>query len=253
MTRNSLLGVIGGTGFEAFSEFEIERHEFVATPYGKPSCELLHGTLSDRRMVFLSRHGDEHRFLPHQVNYRANLYALMSAGATELIALGAVGGITTDCKPGSIVIPHQILDYTWGRESTFHAGSDRPGTGVLSAHVDFTVPYDPKIRSRLQQAALAAGVPVVTGGVYGVTQGPRLETSAEIDRMERDGANIVGMTAMPEAILARELSLPYAALSMVVNAAAGRGKGQVLLDEIDKVLEQTTLQVLRILARYCRL
>lgn len=252
MTRSPLLGVIGGTGFETFPEFEIENRESMVTPYGEPSCELLYGTLSDTRMVFLSRHGNAHQLLPHQVNYRANLYALMRAGVTELIALGAVGGIAAGCKTGSIVLPHQILDYTWGRESTFHAGPGQTGPGSLSAHVDFTVPYDPAIRSRLQQAALEAGVPVVMGGVYGATQGPRLETSAEIDRMERDGADIVGMTAMPEAVLARELALPYAALCMVVNAAAGRGEDRISLDEIARVLEQTTLQVLGILVRYCR-
>lgn len=255
MKRDALLAVIGGTGFETFSEFEIERRESASTPFGMASCELVYGTLANARIVFLSRHGNDHQVLPHRINYRANLYALMQAGATEVIALGAVGGIAGTCARGNIVIPHQILDYTYGREHTFHTGIAVPGLDhdAMSAHVDFTVPYDSALRDRLEQAARKAGVQVVTQGVYGATQGPRLETAAEIDRMERDGVDIVGMTAMPEAILARELSLPYATLAMVVNAAAGRAKGEITVDCMVRTLERITPRILKILTRYCRI
>jgi len=169
--------------------------------------------------VFLARHGAPHTLAPHAVNYRANVWALREAGVREIIAINAVGGIGDAYPPGRLVIPDQLIDYTWGREHSYCGGAGR-----ALQHVDFTTPYSASLRRRLLQAAPHVGLEVADGGVYGVTQGPRLETAAEIGRMARDGCDIVGMTGMPEAALARELELDYACCAVVVNRAAGRGE-----------------------------
>ena len=173
--------------------------------------------LAGRPVVFLARHGYGHTIPPHEVNYRANIWALAQRGAAAIVSVASVGSIRADLKPGDIVIPHQIIDYTWGRKSTFHEGPD-----CTLTHIDFTEPYDRALRERLIAAAAATGIPVSLGAVYAATQGPRLETAAEINRYERDGVDVVGMTGMPEAALAREIGLPYAAISVVSNYAAGR-------------------------------
>jgi len=171
----------------------------VRTPYGEPSAPLTFGAIRGAPVVFLARHGDGHTIPPHQVNYRANLWALKEQGAREVVSVASVGGIRKNLGPGKIVVPHQILDYTWGRASTFFEGD------AAVKHVDFTEPYNAALRARLLAAARKSGEKAGGRAVYAATQGPRLESAAEIDRLERDGADIVGMTGMPEASLAREL------------------------------------------------
>jgi 5'-methylthioadenosine phosphorylase len=199
-------------------------------------------------VVFLARHGYGHTIAPHEVNYRANLWALKDAGATEAVSIASVGGIRKDLGPGKLAVPHQIIDYTWGRRSTFF-----DGPGVVVHHADFTEPYSSALRQRLLKAAAGAGEKVADGAVYAATQGPRLESAAEVNRLERDGADLVGMTGMPEAALARELELEYAALAVVANHAAGRGDAgrAIPLDKIEAVLEEAMGRVRRILEKFC--
>src|SRR5687767_9434434 len=243
VSRQSLppLGIIGGSGMTELSGLESARRQAVRTPYGKTSGPMTLGRIGGRGIVFLPRHGYRHTLLPHEINYRANIWALHARKVKNVVAIASVGGIRADLGAGSVVIPEQILDYTHGRESTFHGA----GRGVT--HIDFTRPYCEELRQRLVQAAQRAGTPVAAGGVYATTQGPRLETAAEIDRLERDGADMVGMTGMPEAALARELGMCYAAIAVVVNDAAGRraSADEVRLDA-DRAL-QAMARVRRIL------
>jgi 5'-methylthioinosine phosphorylase len=212
------LAVIGGTGVYALGDLaDVETHQPV-TPYGAPSGPVRVGTCAGRRVAFLARHGEGHALPPHRINYRANLAALKAVGATRVLALNTVGGITGRFGPRVLACPDQLIDYTWGRISTL---CEEPGSEVL--HVDFGEPYTPALRSRIISAAARAGVALVADGCYGATQGPRLETRAEIARMRRDGCDLVGMTGMPEAGLARELGLDYACLAIVANWAAGAG------------------------------
>jgi 5'-methylthioadenosine phosphorylase len=213
-----MLAIIGGSGFAQIPGFELARREVVRTPYGEPSGALTFGSIAGRAVVFLARHGYGHTIPPHQINYRANIWALHARGVKNVLALATVGGIRSDLAPGVLVVPDQIIDYTHGRAATFFGVADR---GVQ--HTDFTLPYAMELRAACISAARSAGVTVVEGGVYAATQGPRLETAAEINRLERDGADMVGMTGMPEAVLAKETGLAYATLAIVVNHAAGRG------------------------------
>jgi len=243
-----VLAIIGGSGLTKLANLEIRRHKVVRTPYGDPSGALTFGRIGRREVVFLARHGYGHTVAPHEVNYRANLWALRQAGADQVVSVASVGGIRNDTWPGMILLPRQLIDYTWGRASTFFEG---PGTPVN--HIDFTEPYSRGLRERLLKAAAASGERVTDGGVYAATQGPRLETAAEIIRLERDGADIVGMTGMPEAALARELGLEYAAIAVVANYAAGRGDSEraVALDKIEVVLEEAMGRVRRIIEKLC--
>jgi 5'-methylthioinosine phosphorylase len=213
-----VLGIIGGSGLNRIAELEDLRREVLSTPYGEPSAALTFGRLRGAEVVFLARHGDGHVIAPHRINYRANIRALHDCGVRDIVAVATVGGILEELEPGTLVVPHQIIDYTHGRAATFFDGVDQP-----LEHVDFTQPFSEALRGRLLRAGADAGERLRDGGVYGATQGPRLETAAEIRRMSRDGADIVGMTGMPEAVLARELGLSYAMLAVVVNAAAGIG------------------------------
>lgn len=241
-----MLALIGGTGLTRMDGLEIESRGHQATEWGQASAPILQGRLGDARVLFLARHGDPHLHLPHQVNYRANMAALKAAGATRIVAVNAVGGISARCGSGALVVPDQIIDYTWGRESTFH---DRPAEhGVV--HVDFSWPFDTGLRIDLIDCLERAQVAHVNGGCYGATQGPRLETAAEILRMERDGCDIVGMTGMPEAVLARELGLPYVMLSLVVNPAAGKSDREITMDEIEQVIGEGMQVVTSALARF---
>lgn len=226
------LAIIGGTGLTSLKNLEIERREVMHTPYGEPSGPLVHGLLCGKQVVFLPRHGTAHTIPPHEVNYRANLWALQHIGITKVIAVAAVGGVTSTMKPTALVIPDQIIDYTWSRQHTFFQGDLSHVT-----HIDFTEPYCADLRDVLIAAGKAAGIEAINGGTYGATQGPRLETAAEITRMERDGCDIVGMTGMPEAALARELELCYAACAVCANWAAGRGDGEISMDEIERNLK----------------
>lgn len=244
-----MLAIIGGSGLTRLSTLNIVRREVVRTPYGEPSGALIFGELEDCPVVFLARHGYGHTIPPHQINYRANIWALKNAKATSVLAVASVGGIRADFTPGSLVVPDQIIDYTWGRKATFFEDDDKP-----VHHIDFTHPYDEDVRQRILGAAARAGETVFDGGVYGATQGPRLETIAEINRLERDGADLVGMTAMPEAALAREAGLPYAAINVVANHAAGRGSSSeaVSFSDIEAVLHEAMGRVHRILEHICQ-
>ena len=238
------LAVIGGTGVYALGELaDVESHQPV-THYGAPSGPIRVGLYAGKRVAFLARHGEGHSIPPHRINYRANLAALKALGATRVLALNTVGGITAQCGPRVLACPDQLIDYTWGRVSTI---CEEPGSEVL--HVDFGDPYTPALRREVVDAARRAGVALVDGGCYGATQGPRLETKAEIARMRRDGCDLVGMTGMPEAALARELELQYACLALVANFAAGCGdEAEISIEEIFAHLAAATAEVPRILA-----
>ncbi|HET6396904.1 MAG TPA: S-methyl-5'-thioinosine phosphorylase [Pseudoxanthomonas sp.] len=226
-SRDIALAVIGGTGVYRLGALEDAEALHVDTPYGAPSGPLRVGRLGQARVAFLARHGEGHALPPHRVNYRANLYALRQAGATRVLALNTVGGITDAYGPRVLACPDQLIDYTWGRASTYWDGEGEP------LHVDFGQPYSPIFRHKVLAAARVTGTRVVDGGCYGATQGPRLETNAEIARMRRDGCDLVGMTGMPEAGLARELGLEYACLAIVANWAAGCGDGgEITLAEV---------------------
>lgn len=226
------LAIIGGTGLSQLSGFTHSRREDVSTPYGKPSSPLTYGELAGCPLVFLARHGEKHTVPPHQVNYCANLWALQRAGVERIIAVAAVGGIRDDLGPAVVAVPDQIIDYTHGRRNTFFEGELDQVT-----HIDFSWPYDSALRAELLTAGRNAGVPLIDGGTYGCTQGPRLETAAEIARMEKDGCALVGMTGMPEAALARELGLDYACLAVVANWAAGKTQEVITMDDIDAALK----------------
>ena len=241
-----MLAILGGSGLTHLGNMEGARREIVRTPYGEPSGPLTIGQICSKPTIFLARHGYGHTIPPHEVNYRANIWALREKGAGAIIAVASVGGIRADLKPGDIVIPDQIVDYTWGRRSTFHEGENSTVT-----HVDFTDPYDAGLRGVILDAARSAGVAVKSGATYATTQGPRLETAAEIRRLERDGCDVVGMTGMPEAALAREAGLPYAAINVIANYAAGKGDSAhgIHFDAINAVLEETMAKVRVILER----
>ena len=214
-----MLAIIGGSGLCNIEGLEIIRREIVRTPYGQPSEPLIFGNLGGKKVIFLARHGANHTLSPHHINYRANIWALQSVGVKSIISIASVGSIEKSIKVGDFVIPHQIIDYTYGRNNTYFDGIDNP-----VKHIDFTYPYDMSLREIIIQSVQKLTYNFVTKGVYAATQGPRLETAVEIDRYEKDGATIVGMTAMPEAVLARELNLSYVAICPVANHAAGRGE-----------------------------
>jgi 5'-deoxy-5'-methylthioadenosine phosphorylase len=227
-----LVAIIGGSGLTNLKNLAITRREVLRTPFGEPSAPLVFGNLGRQNAVFLARHGHGHTIPPHEVNYRANIWALKEAGASHVIAVNAVGGITAAMTAGSLVIPDQIIDYTYGRTHTFFGNEQKPVT-----HIDFTWPYCEELRQVLLTAARRAGQSAVEQGTYAATQGPRFESIAEIRRLERDGADIVGMTGMPETSLARELGLCYASIAVVANPAAGKAAGTISLKEIERTLE----------------
>ncbi|WP_445370852.1 S-methyl-5'-thioinosine phosphorylase [Methylomonas sp. HW2-6] len=225
------LAIIGGTGLTQIAELSITGEQTLETPFGSPSAPYVFGELNGHSLIFLARHGNPHRIPPHKINYRANIWGLHQLGATEIIGVAAVGGIGAAMEPAKIAIPTQLIDYSYGREHTFFADELEHVT-----HIDFTEPYTPSLRQRILRAANTAGIEVYDGGVYGCTQGPRLETIAEIKRMANDGCDLVGMTGMPEAALARELEIPYANISVVANWAAGIVDGEITMAEIEKNL-----------------
>jgi 5'-methylthioinosine phosphorylase len=232
--------IIGGTGLTHLANLEVLRRQVVRTPYGDPSSALVFGRIAGREVVFLARHGHGHTIPPQAVNYRANMWALHQTGVTHIVAIASVGGIRADYTPGSLAVPDQIIDYTSGRHSTYFDGHDHQ---VI--HVDFTHPYAENLRVACRAAADRAGIAMLWGGVYAAVSGPRLETAAEIDRLDRDGAAMVGMTGMPEAALARELNLSYAQIAVVANYAAGRGDSALRVShgQISATLEPAILQV----------
>jgi 5'-methylthioadenosine phosphorylase len=239
-----MLAIIGGTGLTQLANLEVVRREIVRTPYGDPSGAITFGTIRGESVAFLARHGYGHTIPPHKVNYRANMWALAQHKVKYVVAVASVGGIRADLKPGTLAIPDQVIDYTYGRCHTYFEGNDRS-----VVHVDFTHPYCEPLRRRLARAAAQAGETLLDGGTYAATQGPRLESAAEIDRLERDGAHMVGMTGMPEAALARELGLCYAAIAVVVNYAAGRQDSAdgIRMADINAVSREALSRVHRIL------
>lgn len=241
-----MLAIIGGSGVAQLANLNVTGRQVIRTPYGDPSGALTLGRLNSSDIVFLARHGYGHTIPPHLVNYRANIWALHSLGVSGVIAIASVGGIRPDLEPGALVLPDQIIDYTHSRKCTFFELLDQPVT-----HVDFTHPYSRPLQEKCLRAAELASVPLTLGGVYGATQGPRLETSAEIDRLERDGADMVGMTGMPEAGLAREIGLDYAAIAVVANYAAGRGTSRegIRLQDLQVTLQTAVSKVKRVLDR----
>lgn len=243
-----LLAIIGGTGLTSLETLKVNRREMVSTPYGETSGPLTHGELNGKEVVFLARHGYGHTIPPHKVNYRANLWALKHIGVTQVIAIAAVGGIRADMRPGNLVFPDQIIDYTWSRCHTYFEEDLKQVT-----HVDFTQPYCETLRKKLIQAARQANLVIREEGTYGATQGPRLETAAEIERLERDGCDIVGMTGMPEAALAREIGLCYAACAVVANWAAGKSEGAITMEAIQRQLVQGMDKVKALLSQVMNL
>lgn len=240
----TILAIIGGTGLTQLEGLDIQRAVEVETPYGAPSAPVLVGNYAGCEVLFLARHGHPHRFPPHKVNYRANLWALKQAGAEAIIAVNAVGGIHPAMGTGHLCVPHQLVDYTSGREHTFFADDLEQVT-----HIDFSYPYNEPLRQQLISALAAQGEAYSDFGVYGCTQGPRLETVAEITRLERDGCDIVGMTGMPEAALAREIDLAYACLALVVNPAAGKSTDVITMAEIEAALHEGIGRVRAVLAK----
>jgi 5'-methylthioinosine phosphorylase len=236
------LAIIGGTGLEQLEGLSLKQSHSLETPYGAPSRAIEEGRLGSATLLFLHRHGSPGAIPPHRVNYRANLWALRELGATHVVAINAVGGISEGMRPGRLVIPDQVIDYTWGREHTIDTGD----SGSLM-HIDFTQPYNTALRSRVLETAVREGIPHAAEGVHGVTQGPRLESAAEIRRLARDGCDVVGMTGMPEASLALELGLAYASVCMVVNAAAGLDDQPLTLEMMRDTLRQEAAVVRRLL------
>lgn len=240
----SKIAIIGGTGLTSLHNLEIVNREVVHTEYGEPSGPITHGVLAGHEIIFLARHGYGHTIPPHKVNYRANIAALKDAGVEKIIAVNAVGGITTEMRPQALVLPDQIIDYTWSRVNTFF---EEGLTQVV--HIDFTNPYCQELREHISSASDASGIDIVKAATYGATQGPRLETTAEIKRLEQDGCDLVGMTGMPEAALARELELCYASICVVANMAAGKGPAEITMEEIDKNLQKGMADVRRLLEK----
>lgn len=239
MTR---LAIIGGTGLSKMEDLHITATESINTPFGQPSADYVLGTIDDKKVIFLARHGNPHCIPPHKINYRANIWGLKKLGVTDIIAVAAVGGITPSMEPTHIVIPDQIIDYSYGREHTFFAEDLDTVT-----HIDFTDPYTQSLRDQLIQTAKKENILISSSVTYGCTQGPRLESAAEIKRMEQDGCDVVGMTGMPEAALAKELNINYASVAIVVNWAAGKSAGQISMDEIEIHLKNGMTHVVNLL------
>lgn len=239
------LAIIGGTGLSQMSGLTITSQQQIETPFGKPSSDYILGNIGTTEVIFLARHGNPHNLPPHKINYRANIWGLKHLGVTEIIAVAAVGGITSMMAPAHIAIPDQIIDYSYGREHTFFADDLESVT-----HIDFTFPYTPVLRDRIIKAAKAISVNISPIGVYGSTQGPRLESAAEIKRMEQDGCDLVGMTGMPEAALAKELNIDYATIAVVANWAAGKTEGEITMSEIEQHVGNGMSKVINILTAF---
>lgn len=237
-----VFGIIGGTGLYTPDIFDGFEKKCVESDYGE--AELLRGKLGQADIVFLSRHGVSHSMPPHQINYRANIAALNALGVSKIIAINAVGGIGPGTGPGALIVPDQIIDYSWGRAHTFYDSFVRE-----MKHIDFTHPFNPDLRDQLVDCLKTLGKDFVGDGCYGCTQGPRLETAAEIRKYRQDGCSIVGMTGMPEAALARELDIAYASLCFSVNWAAGI-KEAISLAEIKKCVDTSTLEIQGILKAF---
>lgn len=239
------LAIIGGTGLTQLTGLSIIKCETLTTPYGTPSADFITGEYNQKEIIFLARHGNPHTIAPHKINYRANIWGLKHLGVEKIIAVAAVGGITPEMAPAHIAIPDQIIDYSHSRLQTFFEDENYPVT-----HIDFSYPYNQKLRSALITAAAKANITISPIGTYGCTQGPRLESAAEINRMEKDGCDVVGMTGMPEAALAKELDMAYAAVSVVANWAAGKTEGEITMAEIEQHLHVGMVNIALLLKTY---
>ena len=242
-----IIAIIGGSGLNQLPELKVKDEIILDTPWGKLSAPIIIGELNKVNIVFLPRHGDSHTILPHKINYRANIWALRKIGVKKIIGINAVGGITKSMSPNSIIVPDQIIDYTYGRENTFF--EEEQGN---VKHIDFTMPYSDGLRKQLIKAARLIKLKIHKKGVYGVTQGPRLESAAEIYKLEKDGCNIVGMTGMPEAALAKELEIDYACCGLVVNWAAGKDSNVITMDIIEKNLKKGLKNIKRLILEVIR-
>ncbi len=243
MNKFSKIGIIGGSGLQALENFNVEEELSGDSPWGRPSSPVYRGRLDNNEVFFLPRHGGDRAIPPHKINYRANIAVLDELDVDCVLAFNVVGGISSNYGSGVLGVPDQIIDYTWDREHTYWS---EQGADVL--HADFSAPYDEQLRQSLRAAAECAGLPVENDGVYGATQGPRLESAAEIIRMEQDGCNVVGMTGMPEAGLAREKGIPYACLVLVANPAAGKSTELITMEDILAVVAEGIPKVQTILA-----
>lgn len=239
------IAIIGGTSSSTLIDGSVYNTLRMETPYGDPSSELLLTKIGDKEVVFLARHGSRHTIPPHKVNYRANIYALKQYGVDTIIAVNAVGGITEQMYPGRIIIPEQIVDYTYGRQQTFY---DDDLSQIM--HVDFTHPYSSHLRQKLAALGAVEALDIFVGGVYAATQGPRLETAAEIQKLAADGCNVVGMTGMPEAALARELDLHYICLAVVSNWAAGKIDAEFTMAMIKEQLQKSMHKIQSLLNEF---
>lgn len=238
-----MLAIIGGTGLTTLNGLAITERRKVDTPFGVPSSELLIGEFQGKPVIFLPRHGQQHRIPPHRINYRANIWALKEQGVDKIVAVAAVGGIRDDMAPGTIAVPDQIIDYTHGREQSFFTEDF-----TSDKHIDFTHPYDVSLRQQVMQAAKQYELAIVNGGTYGAVQGPRLETAAEIKRMAHDGCAMVGMTGMPEACLAREVDIAYASCALSANWAAGLREKEITMTEIEQTVADGMSRIKKILS-----
>ena len=239
------LAIIGGTGLTQLNGLSIIKRETLTTPYGTPSADFITGEYHQKDIIFLARHGNPHTIAPHKINYRANIWGLKHLGVEKIIAVAAVGGITPEMAPAHIAIPDQIIDYSHSRLQTFFEDENYPVT-----HIDFTYPYNRALRAALIMAAAKADITLSPIGTYGCTQGPRLETAAEIKRMEKDGCDLVGMTGMPETSLAKELEMDYAAISVIANWAAGKTAGEITMAEIERHLHNGMINVAKLLKAF---
>lgn len=222
-----MMGVIGGSGLTQLPGLNIVEQIQLDTPFGEPSAPIVRGEINGQEILFLPRHGEHHSIPPHLINYRANLWALQHLGVKEIVAVAAVGGINELMAPGVLALPDQIIDYTYGRESSLFSEDFS-----AEKHIDFTYPYDAGLRQQILNTASNNNLELIDGGCYAVTQGPRLETAAEIRRLANDGADMVGMTAMPEAAIARELGVAYAGIAVVANKAAGLSEKNLAIDDM---------------------
>ena len=229
----SKIAIIGGTGLTSIKGFKETGKEVISTPFGEASAPLIQGNLFGKDICFLARHGTNHTIPPHKINYRANIWLLKNAGVEKIISVNAVGSIREDMQPSALIIPDQIIDYTTSRINTFF---EEELTEVV--HIDFTQPFCEELRQSIMNAASAKHIDIISEGTYASTEGPRLESAAEVNRLERDGCHLIGMTCMPEAALAREQELCYASISVVANLAAGRGTEDLNMEMIEKNLNE---------------
>lgn len=243
----SKTGVIGGSGLYEIKGFVLKGRKTIKTPFGKPSGQYLLGTIGKADIVFLPRHGEHHDIPPHMINYRANIWGFKKLDVNRLLSVSAVGGIRKGLKPGDIVVLDQVLDMTKNRKSTFYDGKNRRCPNGRVVHIDFTEPYCPELRRTLIKAGKRSNIRLKTSGTYVAVEGPRLESASEIKCFSVLGGDVVGMTGMPEASLARELEVCYAGLSVVANYAAGISKKKLTVAEVMQAMNDSTEKIKRLL------